>query len=190
MNPNYYLKQKERALVRKLELIAERGNKCEICGYDKNIAALDFHHLNPEEKSFQLDARHLSNTSTDKIREELKKCILVCANCHRELHYPTMEKNQIPQILEEIRSKHTSVLITQKKKMAICKQCGKEFEYVKGKKYCSKECKDTAQGRDKYPTYEEIVKKHNELNSWEKVAVFYGVTRKILQRIRRLNKGL
>lgn len=189
MNPNYYLKQRERALVRKLELLAERGNKCEICGYNKNIAALDFHHLNPKNKSIQLDSRHLSNTSTEKISEEFKKCIVVCANCHRELHNAQLDKNNISNLLEEIKSKHASVF-EKKKKMSICEQCGKEFEYSKGKKYCSKECRDIAQGRDKYPTYEEIIKKYNEFKSWEKVADFYGVTRKILKRIRQLNKGL
>jgi predicted Zn-ribbon and HTH transcriptional regulator len=59
MNPNDYLKQKERALSRKLEIIRLKGGKCERCGYDKNIAALEFHHLDPSIKSFQLDSRHL-----------------------------------------------------------------------------------------------------------------------------------
>ena len=50
MNSNYYEKQKERALTRKLEIIERKGGKCEICGYDKNIAALELHHVNPENK--------------------------------------------------------------------------------------------------------------------------------------------
>ena len=67
MNPNDYVKQKERALSRKLELIKLKGGKCERCGYDKNIAALEFHHLDPSTKSFQLDSRHLSNTTRENV---------------------------------------------------------------------------------------------------------------------------
>ena len=48
--------------------------------------ALDFHHLNPKEKDFNLSNRNL-NMDWDVIKEELDKCILVCSNCHREIHY-------------------------------------------------------------------------------------------------------
>ena len=84
MNYNDYNSQKLRGLKRKLELIESRGGKCEVCGYDKNIAALEFHHINPDEKEFQLDMRHLSNTSLERLQNEVNKCQLLCANCHRE----------------------------------------------------------------------------------------------------------
>jgi len=183
-NPNDYLKQKERALSRKLELINAKGGKCEICGYDKNIAALELHHLDPSQKSFQLDARHIGNTTIQKLIEESNKCILVCANCHREIHNEHLDKSNIPNILNEMTSKH--IKLTHKNKTSICKYCGKEFPYSKGKIYCSNECREADK---KYPTFEEIIAKYNELNSWEKVANYYGITRKILQRIRRLNNN-
>lgn len=66
------------------EIVLYKGGKCEICGYDKCEAALEFHHLNPEEKEFQLSC---GNTySIEKLKKEADKCILVCANCHREIH--------------------------------------------------------------------------------------------------------
>lgn len=185
-NPNDYIKQKERALTRKLELIAMRGGKCEICGYDKNIAALDFHHKDPSTKKFQLDSRHLSNTTTEDIIEESKKCILVCSNCHRELHNPQMDKANIPTLLEEMTSKHSSVI--KKEKKHHCKYCGKEIDnYTTGKKYCSKECRDIDTNRT-IIEYEELVKKYDEVKSWEKVAKHFGTTRRVIQRIRRLNE--
>lgn len=53
-------------------------------GYDKCVQALEFHHLDPNEKEFSLTT---SNTrSIQKLLEEAQKCILVCANCHREIH--------------------------------------------------------------------------------------------------------
>lgn len=66
------------------EIVLYKGGKCEICGYDKCEAALEFHHLNPDEKEFQLSS---GNTcSLEKMKKEADKCILVCANCHREIH--------------------------------------------------------------------------------------------------------
>lgn len=59
-------------------------NGCAICGYSKCDAALEFHHTNPEDKKFQVTAR---TTGYKKIVEELNKCILLCANCHREIHW-------------------------------------------------------------------------------------------------------
>jgi 5-methylcytosine-specific restriction endonuclease McrA len=89
-NPNSYEAQKARALKRKLYFIEKLGGKCCKCGYHKNISALEFHHLDPSEKEFGADARHLSNTSMEKLEREIEKCILVCANCHREIHHPDL----------------------------------------------------------------------------------------------------
>lgn len=60
-------------------------NGCAICGYDKCDNALEFHHSNSKNKLFSLTVRKLSS-SNDKVALELNKCILLCANCHRELH--------------------------------------------------------------------------------------------------------
>ena len=62
-----------------------KGGKCEICGYKKCPRALSFHHLDPKKKSFGLADKGLTR-SWDKIRNEIEKCILVCANCHMEIH--------------------------------------------------------------------------------------------------------
>ena len=84
-----YLKQQERGWKRKTECIKKLGGRCSICGYKSNYAALTFHHKYPDKKNFQLDIRSLSNRKQSKIDAELKKCILVCNNCHAELHHPT-----------------------------------------------------------------------------------------------------
>jgi len=63
-----------------------KGGKCEICGYNKCLGALDFHHLNPNEKDFSIsDSSKYHNL--EEMKKEVDKCILVCANCHREIHY-------------------------------------------------------------------------------------------------------
>lgn len=62
-----------------------KGEKCSICGYNKCIEALEFHHLDPLEKEFSLSDRNLV-LDWEIIKKELDKCILICANCHREIH--------------------------------------------------------------------------------------------------------
>jgi len=64
--------------------IAYKGGKCQVCGYDKYQGALDLHHLNAEEKDFGIGDKGYTR-SWEKVRAELDKCILVCANCHREI---------------------------------------------------------------------------------------------------------
>lgn len=68
-----------------------KGGKCSICGYNKNLAGLLFHHTNPSIKELKIDARHFSNTSWDRLLEEAKNYIVLCHNCHMELHYPHLE---------------------------------------------------------------------------------------------------
>ena len=66
-------------------LIEEHGGGCSICGYNKNPAALEFHHPDPTIKDPKIIG---TSTSLDKQRLEASKCVLLCANCHREAHNP------------------------------------------------------------------------------------------------------
>lgn len=67
--------------------VVNKGGKCERCGYSKCLRALHFHHLNPNEKSFQIsEAITQNSTPWNVIQDELDKCILLCANCHAEEH--------------------------------------------------------------------------------------------------------
>lgn len=73
----------------KEKCIRYKGGSCRKCGYDKCIAALEFHHRNPNEKEFHLSKfRHTSwEKNKEVVQAELDKCDLLCANCHRETHY-------------------------------------------------------------------------------------------------------
>ena len=84
---NTYPRQKERGLKRKLELVEYKGGKCEKCGLqltDTNCSVFDFHHIDPKQKEFAWTKMRL--LSDKKIKEELIKCQLLCANCHRLTH--------------------------------------------------------------------------------------------------------
>jgi predicted DNA-binding protein YlxM (UPF0122 family) len=67
----------------KQKAVDYKGGKCEICGYSKSISALEFHHKNSNKKDFGISG---GTKSFESIKNELDKCILVCANCHREIH--------------------------------------------------------------------------------------------------------
>lgn len=69
----------------KIMAIAYKGGKCQCCGYDNYSGALEFHHINQDEKDFAISAKGYTR-SWEKNKEELNKCVLVCANCHREIH--------------------------------------------------------------------------------------------------------
>ena len=88
VNHQSYRAQQNRGRLRKLELIKQKGGQCTKCGYDHNFAALEFHHKDSDEKAFQLDLRSLSNRKWESIILEAEKCILLCSNCHTELHNP------------------------------------------------------------------------------------------------------
>jgi hypothetical protein len=65
-------------------LVEEAGGRCQVCGYDRCIAALQFHHIDPATKLFGLGSRGLAQ-ALDKLRAEAAKCVLLCANCHAEV---------------------------------------------------------------------------------------------------------
>lgn len=68
----------------KLRLIEYKGGKCEICGYNKCVEALEFHHLNPSEKEIPIGCGN--TVSFEKLKKEVDKCMLLCSNCHKEIH--------------------------------------------------------------------------------------------------------
>jgi len=88
LNPKQHERHKNITLKnqreRKERLIKHKGGKCCICGYDKCATSLSFHHIDPKEKSFGIGDRR--SAPLKEILKELEKTILVCNNCHGEVH--------------------------------------------------------------------------------------------------------
>ena len=78
----------------KNKLVEYKGGKCEKCGYNKCIDALEFHHKDPNQKDFSIGGK---SWSFEKLKNEVDKCILVCANCHREIHSKVKTVHTEPQ---------------------------------------------------------------------------------------------
>lgn len=75
----------------KLKAIEYKGGKCIVCGYNKSIRALQFHHLDPTQKDFGISG---TTKSFEKLKPELDKCVLLCANCHGEVHEGLLDINK------------------------------------------------------------------------------------------------
>jgi hypothetical protein len=95
VNPSVKEKSSNRARKNRFEIREnvkqQLGGKCFRCGYNKCLAALQFHHRDPKDKLFEVTnylwGRAQGFTDED-LQKEILKCDLLCANCHAELHYP------------------------------------------------------------------------------------------------------
>lgn len=121
----------------KKRLVEGYGGKCCICGYNRSHDAIDFHHVDPSKKDFSIGRVRANPKSIKRIVEELKKCIPVCANCHREIHSGI---TQVPEELPVLNEKE--ILDYRKLPMTPCLNCGKEKSMAN--KYCSYSCSGKA----------------------------------------------
>jgi len=91
INPEGKIKNSQRTNKNRFRIKNEwrnsLGAKCQICSYSKCQNALHFHHIDPKTKKFTIsDAISRKRFSKEEVQDEIKKCILVCANCHAEIH--------------------------------------------------------------------------------------------------------
>jgi len=75
---------KDRRRKVKAILVDEAGGCCVVCGYDRCLRALGFHHVDPARKTFGLGFKGATR-SLDRSRAEMSKCVLLCSNCHMEV---------------------------------------------------------------------------------------------------------
>lgn len=152
---------------RKKDLVKVHGEKCKLCDYSKCIGALQFHHINAEDKGYTLSNGNCHSLESDL--EESKKCILVCANCHQEIHSGL--------ITEELYSSYNEALakeLIEEKQIIknVCSICQKEIS--NGAKYCSK-CSHELRRIVERPDREQL-KTLIRNNPFTKIGEMFGVT--------------
>lgn len=134
---------------RKLWAVESFGGKCGICGYSKCIEALDFHHIDPTIKEFSTSA---STASREVFVEELRKCICVCSNCHREIHAGI---TTIPDDVIKFNEDYVQKPIPEKPKHP-CKHCGNLTSI--NQKYCSFKCSNISREVIDWPSVDKLKK--------------------------------
>lgn len=141
---------------RKLNLISVFHGKCGLCGFDDFPEALEFHHVDPSQKSFQLSSNNMKSLAEQL--KEAKKCFLVCSNCHKGIHaghlkvpenYTDYYDEQIAQyLLDELQK-------LKENKKHYCKDCNK---LIWATSIRCKKCSQLAQRKQKRPSKEELLR--------------------------------
>jgi hypothetical protein len=86
----------------KEKLVLGLGGKCRICGYNRTHKALHIHHVDPSKKEFQFSKIMAHPIAWEKAVKEAKKCILLCGNCHAEVHDGLVDISEYELIFKEI----------------------------------------------------------------------------------------
>lgn len=136
---------------RKQMLVNAFGGKCCICGYNRSLRALEFHHV--FKKTFDIFGKI---RKLDEVIEESKKCILVCSNCHKEIHDNIIKVSiSMQNINEDIVNEYKNRNKFLGKEVKCI--CGKTFvQNHRGQKYCSIKCLNVSKITSKRPSKEEL----------------------------------
>lgn len=147
----------------KARAVEYKGGMCEVCGYTKCQAALEFHHRDPLEKDFRISQGN--SWSWAKIQPELDKCALLCATCHREEHFriKLLALEEQEAIISAQRATRretrrvaiTSEIVPEALKLNLCQECGNPTDQ---KKFCSQTCFRLDREKAAWPSDEELHK--------------------------------
>jgi hypothetical protein len=148
----------------KLRLIEYKGGRCERCGYCKPIpAAYDFHHPNPAQKDFMISGK---SWGFDRLKAEADKCVLLCKNCHAEVHY---------ELSQEARSKRKEI---GKGRLCAksCQHCNAIFQPKREtNRYCSERCYRLHSRKTTRPSRAKLSRELRQM-SWTAIGKQYGVS--------------
>lgn len=157
----------------KRKLIEAFGGKCSCCSYFRCVEAFEFHHLDSKQKDAHSGQMTANPRAWTKIVAELKKCILVCSNCHKEIHAGVREQPKDPQRLDESLIK--SKTLKEQKQLIIANELAKRLSQFKQK--------DRYEGADLLSLYQ-------EKKNYEAIGEMFGVTgAAIKRRIKYLQTG-
>jgi hypothetical protein len=120
----------------KQRMVESMGGQCQCCGYSKCSKALAFHHIDPTQKDIGFGDTRANPKSWLKLVEELRKCILLCHNCHSEVH---AEVRQLPKKYSKFNEKFAEYRDIVE--YDVCPVCNGQ-KPVK-QKYCSHKCAQT-----------------------------------------------
>ena len=120
----------------KQKMVEAMGGECQCCGYNTTTAALAFHHLDPKVKDLGFGHTRANPCNWDKVVEELRKCILVCHNCHAEIHWGLREVPEDAELFNEDFADWRKV--EELDECPVCKQ-----DKPARQRFCSHKCAQT-----------------------------------------------
>lgn len=167
----------------KLRAIDAGGGCCQICKYSKCPEALEFHHIDPNEKEFGFGKIVANPSSQYRIAKELEKCILLCANCHREFH------NGDTELPTEYQAFNTELFIAERKRSEDdCPICGKKkaISLIT----CSRSCSAKKTNKVDWNSIDLFDLKVNQKLPNTKIAAMLGISDvAVKKRLTKLNIG-
>lgn len=139
----------------KNRIVESMGGKCVCCGYSKCHDALDLHHLDPDEKEIGLAGIRANPKKWTTIVKELRKCVLVCNRCHKEIHAGITE---VPKDVTRFDENFIEYKVIEK---SHCPMCGKEKK--RWNKTCSSSCAAKMKGKVDWDSVnlQELLLKHS-----------------------------
>jgi hypothetical protein len=141
------------------------GGCCQKCGYNKCMEALEFHHLEKNEKE-ESPSYVIMRWSWERAKKELEKCILLCANCHREIHAEESGENIL-----DLRN-YIKPWIDKD-----CNFCKNKFETKDEEQiYCTQKCSQFSQRKVERPSKEELNQLIDEKISWVQIGRMFNVS--------------
>ena len=126
-------KVKEWRRTSKDRIIQSMGGCCQICKYNKYSGALELHHIDPTQKDVSISRIRANCSSWESVVKELRKCILLCANCHREVHG---DETALPENYSTFNEDYVDYKF--KQHYDYCPLCNNTK--LKSHKYCSTKC--------------------------------------------------
>ena len=187
-DPKHVVRWRQRA---KEKLVAAFGGSCGICGYKKSVRALTFHHLDPSQKAFAISGKGIPR-AWKRIMDEAEKCVMLCHNCHDEVHDGVTEipadirKFVRPKEPLPMRRGHVMRRLAQTELRSKflpnpqpCATCGEPTRT--GKKYCSVKCSTRALRRVDRPEGKSL---RNMVSQTSRVAIAarYGVSERAVRK--------
>ena len=156
----------------KERLVKFFGGKCESCGYNKTTRALKFHHVNASKKEFNLSGWKTKNW--DAIANEAKKCVMVCGNCHDEIHDGL---RKCPELKERNFKYDKFGILKSPREIRKCRCCNEDFQtkITSNQRYCSLKCVGRKSRSIGWPTIDELQKMIN-VNGYRGTGRLLGVT--------------
>lgn len=138
----------------KQRMVDAMGGCCQICGYDRCLAALEFHHLDPSQKELKFSQSLVKPSAWKKIVDELKKSILLCATCHREYHAGFVDLPETYQKFDDTYTDYSTLLNPDK----ICESplCSNNLNYTQ-RKFCSVSCHNDYKRSQKIHTDKNLI---------------------------------